>query len=188
MCSGRKNAIINLRFVCHAFDAILKPYVFKTIQLEFSGFVKNKSSQQITDNVEPDCLPSIGRFTKALFLDLMLVRDSEEMESLNNACSSIIHNFPELGPVLKSLDQLTMGATTFDERDYGGVIQVWILINPCIRNWRFGLHNLKMLINRLRGCSIGLQICTASSLASRFRFFAIVVAQPPYFLLRHSNV
>jgi hypothetical protein len=41
-CRCEKNAILPLRFVCRSFDAILKPYVFKTIQLEFSRFLRQR--------------------------------------------------------------------------------------------------------------------------------------------------
>jgi hypothetical protein len=42
MCRCDKNAILPLRLVCKGFDEILKPYVFKTIQLEFSRFLRQR--------------------------------------------------------------------------------------------------------------------------------------------------
>ncbi len=42
MCRCEKNTILPLRLVCKAFDGILKPYVFKTIQLEFSRFLRQR--------------------------------------------------------------------------------------------------------------------------------------------------
>jgi hypothetical protein len=42
MCRCEKNSILPLRLVCKAFDEILKPYVFKTIQLEFSRFLRQR--------------------------------------------------------------------------------------------------------------------------------------------------
>jgi hypothetical protein len=42
MSRCEKNTILPLRLVCKAFDEILKPYVFKTIQLEFSRFLRQR--------------------------------------------------------------------------------------------------------------------------------------------------
>ena len=42
MCRCEKNSILPLRLVCKVFDSLLRPYVFKTIQLEFSRFLRQR--------------------------------------------------------------------------------------------------------------------------------------------------
>ena len=69
MCHCEKNTIIPLRLVCKAFDAVLKPYVFKTLQLEFSKFLRNG------DKPDTKSLDRVGEFCQAVYLDMMIVRD-----------------------------------------------------------------------------------------------------------------
>jgi hypothetical protein len=105
MCRCEKNAILPLRLVCKAFDGILKPYVFKTIQLEFSRFLRQRrgalgaswdEAGQVVKGLEGhgsgldgvwgdeaiwklrldrEGLRRVGGCCEALYLDLMVVRD-----------------------------------------------------------------------------------------------------------------
>lgn len=99
-----KNTILPLRLVCKAFDEILKPYVFKTIQLEFSRFLRQRrGSNEAKDDegklvrglhghgsgldgiwgneeiwklrMDREGLRRVGGYCEALYLDLMVVRD-----------------------------------------------------------------------------------------------------------------
>jgi hypothetical protein len=74
MCRHDKNLVLPLRLVCKAFDAALKPYIFKTVQLEFSRFLKDA-----TPNT--DSLARVGHLCGAVYMDMMVVRD-EGMVSL----------------------------------------------------------------------------------------------------------
>ena len=69
MCRCEKNAVLPHRLVCKAFDNALKPFIFKTVQLEFSRFLKNDRTPKI------DSLERVGGICEALYLDMMVVRD-----------------------------------------------------------------------------------------------------------------
>jgi hypothetical protein len=69
MCRCDKNIILNLRLVCKAFDVALRPYSFKTIQLEFSRFLRHEPTPDI------NALEHVGALCHAVYMDLMVVRD-----------------------------------------------------------------------------------------------------------------
>lgn len=69
MCRCNKNNIFPLRLVCKAFDAFLKPYIFKTIQLEFSKFMRHAPTHDFKS------LDTVGKLCQAMYLDMMVVRD-----------------------------------------------------------------------------------------------------------------
>jgi hypothetical protein len=69
MCRCNKNNIFPLRLVCKAFDAFLKPYIFKTIQLEFSKFLRYAATPELKS------LETVGKLCQAVYLDMMVVRD-----------------------------------------------------------------------------------------------------------------
>lgn len=69
MCRGDKNTIIELRHVCKAFDVVLKPYIFKTVQLEFSRFLRHEGTPSLR------ALERVGNICESIYLDMMIVRD-----------------------------------------------------------------------------------------------------------------
>lgn len=69
LCRCEKNMVMPLRLVCRAFDAALRQYVFKCVQLEFSRFRKDAPAMDV------GALGRIGGLAEALYLDLMVVRD-----------------------------------------------------------------------------------------------------------------
>lgn len=69
MCRCDKNKILPLRLVCRAFDTALKPYIFKTVQLEFSRFLRDAPRPKLEE------LARVGQLCDALYLDMMVVRD-----------------------------------------------------------------------------------------------------------------
>jgi hypothetical protein len=69
MCACDKNTILPLRRVCKAFDDALRPYLFKTVQLEFSRFLRNTMKPEI------EYLVPLGHLCEAFYLDMMVVRD-----------------------------------------------------------------------------------------------------------------
>jgi hypothetical protein len=75
MCRADKNDIFPLRLVCKAFDAFLKPYIFKTIQLEFSKFLRHAPTPDLKS------LETVGDLCQALYLDMMVVRDEGKLQS-----------------------------------------------------------------------------------------------------------
>lgn len=70
MCRCEKNKVLPLRNVSKAFNAALKPYVLKTIQLEFSRFLRAGPELLCRE-----ALRDIGGFCQAVYLDMMVVRD-----------------------------------------------------------------------------------------------------------------
>lgn len=77
---SNKNELMKLRLVCKQFDAILREYVCKTAQLEFSRLVRGEPT--------PDTLtvPTFGHLVQALHCDMMVIRD-QGMSS----CPSVVY-------------------------------------------------------------------------------------------------
>jgi hypothetical protein len=72
-----KNALLELRTVCRLFDHVLKPFVLHTLQLEFTRM--DKISQKKRRPLCPAALQRIGPSCRALYLDMMVVRDEGTM-------------------------------------------------------------------------------------------------------------
>jgi hypothetical protein len=73
LCRGEKNVLFPLRLVNKRFDFIVREYVFKTIQLDFSSFIKGHSTPKF------ESLQDVGQFSHALYCDMMVVRDQGMM-------------------------------------------------------------------------------------------------------------
>jgi hypothetical protein len=71
---GPKNAVLDLRLVCRVFDQILKPFVCRTLDLEFSRLSKTSGETP----PQMDALQTIGYHCKSLYIDLMVLRDDSE--------------------------------------------------------------------------------------------------------------
>jgi hypothetical protein len=69
MCQCEKNTLLPLRRVCKAFDDVLKPLIFKTIQLEFSRFARGKAAPAI------ESIARVGDLCNAVYVDMMVIRD-----------------------------------------------------------------------------------------------------------------
>lgn len=111
MSSCEKNAILNLRFVCKGFDAVLKPYIFKTLQLEFSRFLSYRRRQVLELEgsgrgeaedlaaLREKALEDVAPLTGSVYIDMMVVRDE-------GACTAslvqICHGKVERGLVIES--------------------------------------------------------------------------------------
>jgi hypothetical protein len=67
-----KNSLLQLRTVSKLFDEVLKPYVLRTLQLEFTRLDKAHRRQR---PLAEDALRRVGGLCHALYLDMMLVRD-----------------------------------------------------------------------------------------------------------------
>jgi len=76
MCHFDKNHTLPLRLVCKAFDTSLRPIVCRTLQLEFSKFLRNESAPRFED------LGGVGIFCQAIYLDMMVIRD----EGISSPC------------------------------------------------------------------------------------------------------
>lgn len=69
LCKCEKNTLLPLRLVCKAFDAGLRPYIFKCIQLEFSRFSRSHPG------LDEVALERVGWLAEAVYVDVMVVRD-----------------------------------------------------------------------------------------------------------------
>jgi hypothetical protein len=78
-----KNEILPLRLVCKSFDDALKPYIFKTIPLEFSKFLRNAQTPDLR------YLQDVGRLSQAVYLNMMVIRDEGMLESILQSLGSL---------------------------------------------------------------------------------------------------
>ncbi|KAF8847131.1 hypothetical protein BDZ45DRAFT_351750 [Acephala macrosclerotiorum] len=124
LCKCEKNTLIPLRLVCKAFDAGLRPYIFKCIQLEFSRFRRNLKP------LDEGALQRVGGLADALYVDVMVVRDEEEIDRLTQVFRGLIPKLPEMAPLLESLRKHCMNETTFDEIDFRRVVETALANTP----------------------------------------------------------
>lgn len=73
MCRSDKNLTLDLRLVCKAFDAIVRPYILKTVQLDFTRFRRQGPKPSVA------ALASSGAFCEAVYLDMMIVREEGQL-------------------------------------------------------------------------------------------------------------
>ncbi|KAL5314265.1 hypothetical protein ACEPPN_018690 [Leptodophora sp. 'Broadleaf-Isolate-01'] len=133
MCERQKNTILNLRFVCKAFDMALRPYAFKTLQLEFSRFLRNRPTPGRQN------LVGVGGICEALYLDMMVVRDEEEINRLSSVFHGLLKKVPEMIPLLDSLRRYCLNDTTFDETDFRRVIHEVLEVTPNMKRLKLNL-------------------------------------------------
>lgn len=157
MCRSEKNTILPLRLVCKAFDRALRPYIFKTMQLEFSRFARDKPA------LDPKAVERVGDLCNALYIDMMVIRDDgmllmsapgvdawdlffshfnpsetsfansrlpEEITRLSQIFQGIIGKVPEMTILLNSLRKYCMNENTFDETDFKRVTDVVLQSTP----------------------------------------------------------
>lgn len=122
-CRDFKNQVLKLRFVSKHFDTFLRPYLFRTIQLESTKFLdageegkgKGKGSE-VSTNI--DALRNVGQWCQALYCDMMVIRDEDEVERLLQMFQQVVNDVPGLSPLLNSFRKYTMREGFFDENDY----------------------------------------------------------------------
>jgi hypothetical protein len=66
---SEKNLLLPLRLVNKRFDFVLREYLFRTIQLDFSRFSREKTAPQMSN------LAVIGHLCQSLYCDMMVIRD-----------------------------------------------------------------------------------------------------------------
>ncbi|TVY65580.1 hypothetical protein LSUE1_G008699 [Lachnellula suecica] len=109
-----KNSVVPLRLVCKAFDILLRPYIFKTVQLEFTRFLK--------DFQNTDSLSRVGHLCGSVYVDVMVVRDEDEISRLTDLFQNLASKVPEMQPLLMDLRRHTLNESTFDETDFRRVL------------------------------------------------------------------
>ena len=66
---SEKNSLLPLRLVNKRFDFILREYMFKTVQLDFSRFARGETAPQMSS------LADVGHLCQSLYCDMMVIRD-----------------------------------------------------------------------------------------------------------------
>jgi hypothetical protein len=66
---SEKNVLLPLRLVNKRFDFILREYMFKTVQLDFSRFARGETAPQMGS------LAAVGHLCQSLYCDMMVIRD-----------------------------------------------------------------------------------------------------------------
>ncbi len=66
---SEKNVLLPLRLVNKRFDFILREYMFKTVQLDFSRFARGETAPQMSS------LAAVGHLCQSLYCDMMVIRD-----------------------------------------------------------------------------------------------------------------
>ncbi|KAH7403775.1 hypothetical protein BKA64DRAFT_744314 [Cadophora sp. MPI-SDFR-AT-0126] len=133
MCEREKNTILNLRLVCKAFDMALRTCAFKTIQLEFSRFLRNAPTPEV------ESLVGVGSICEAVYLDMMVVRDEEEISRLSSVFHGLLRKVPEMIPLLDSLRRYCLNDSTFDETDFRRVTEDVLQFTPNMKRLKLNL-------------------------------------------------
>ncbi|QSZ28906.1 hypothetical protein DSL72_003412 [Monilinia vaccinii-corymbosi] len=120
MCRCDKNGVLDLRLVCKVFNEILKPSIFKTIQLEFSRFCRFRDVDDNQNRLET--LQSIASLSSSLYIDTMVVRDPDEIDHLKDVFNTIIVKVPEMAEMIESLRNYCLHKNTFMEEDYNRLV------------------------------------------------------------------
>ncbi|KFX99637.1 hypothetical protein O988_03727 [Pseudogymnoascus sp. VKM F-3808] len=107
-----KNDILPFRLVCKVFNELLREDLLKTVQLDFSRLERNGKPLDLK------YLEGAAEFCDAIYVDLTIIRDDDEILRLQNAFASIVDKFPEMNDVFDSLRRYCMGPASFDESDF----------------------------------------------------------------------
>ncbi|CAD6446765.1 70453b71-9b86-444e-a33c-34edcf92859c [Sclerotinia trifoliorum] len=137
MCRCDKNGVLNLRLVCQAFNKILRPSIFKTIQLEFTRFIQFRDIDGYPDRLET--LQNITSLPSSINLDMTVVRDPDEIDRLKDAFDSIVTRVPEMADMIESLRNYCLHVDTFTEEDYGRLIRRVFHSGPQITRLKLSL-------------------------------------------------
>ncbi|KAH6678238.1 hypothetical protein B0J14DRAFT_317728 [Halenospora varia] len=133
ICQNRKNDVLPLRLVCKAFDTALRPIIFRTIQLEFSRFFEDQQQLYIGS------LGKIGPLCEAIYLDMMIIREEDEIARLKEIFSPIAKKVQELYPILDSLRTYCMSDSSFDESHFRRLLETVLNSTPHMRRMKLNL-------------------------------------------------
>ncbi|KAL3427848.1 hypothetical protein PVAG01_01357 [Phlyctema vagabunda] len=133
LCRTEKNVILPLRLVCSAFDQVLRPYIFKTLQLEFSRFARDKIPPS------SEAIKRVGDLCTAVHIDMMVIRDEEEISRLSQIFRGILGKVPEMTTLLDSLRKYCMNENTFEAADFRRVTNVVLHSTPHMTRLKLNL-------------------------------------------------
>ncbi|KAM3075700.1 hypothetical protein ACMFMG_007831 [Clarireedia jacksonii] len=116
MSGSDKNSILNLRLVCKAFDRYLKQSALKTIQLDFTRIHRFRKIER--NIARRTSLFRINPFIENVYIDMTIVRDSNEIKALTQSLDSVRCYSSKMEDLLESLQKYCLKEATFTEKDY----------------------------------------------------------------------
>ncbi|KXJ92025.1 hypothetical protein Micbo1qcDRAFT_233361 [Microdochium bolleyi] len=130
---GDKNSLLAMRTVCRLFDDVLQPFTLRTLQLEFTRLDKLGRSRRPPDE---GALERIGHLCRALYLDMMVVRDEGEVRYL----ARIFHSIPSMEPFVSKLrTRYCMNDDSFTEVEYREHLGMLLRYTPNMAATRLNL-------------------------------------------------
>ncbi|THV55811.1 hypothetical protein BGAL_0003g00530 [Botrytis galanthina] len=121
MCRDHKSQLLDLRLVCKAFDQGLKSSIFKTTSLEFSRFIRFRNIDDNPDELK--ALKDIASLSSSMYIDMMITRDTDEIDQLKETFNAIYAAVPEMADLIDSLRSYCLNKTTFTEEDYSRLLR-----------------------------------------------------------------
>ncbi|KAI0128045.1 hypothetical protein F4776DRAFT_629025 [Hypoxylon sp. NC0597] len=121
---GNKNGLLKLRTTCRLFDEVLKPFALRTLQLEFTRL--DRTERRLRPPNE-DALRRVGPLCRALYLDMMVVRDEGEVKFLGDMFAQV----PTMNSFVSTLrHRYCMNDASFTEIDYRNQLGVMLEYAP----------------------------------------------------------
>ncbi|KAI5925408.1 hypothetical protein F4810DRAFT_660431 [Camillea tinctor] len=107
-----KNHALSLRTTCRLFDKALKPVTLRTLQLEYTRLDRTERSARPPDE---NALRRVGHLCRALYLDMMVMRDIGEVNYLKQAFARV----PQMHPFVYMLsERYCLNELSFTEIEY----------------------------------------------------------------------
>ncbi|PHH73440.1 hypothetical protein CDD80_3821 [Ophiocordyceps camponoti-rufipedis] len=113
---GAKNQVLKLRLVCRTFERTLKPFVCRTLGLDFSRL------SRLSGFPRPriDALQTIGYHCTSLYVDLMVLRDDLEVEFLETVFARV----PSMDDFCRTMQsKYCLSDSSFTELEYLDTLQ-----------------------------------------------------------------
>ncbi|KAM3551512.1 hypothetical protein MY1884_007686 [Beauveria asiatica] len=109
--TAAKNHVLTTRLVCRDFNHLLRPIGCRTLNLDSTRL--NKHSKH--SKPRPEGLQTIGHRCKALHIDMTVLRDDYEVETL----STLLQNLPSMDAFCRALrHKYSFSETAFTEHDF----------------------------------------------------------------------
>ncbi|PFH57245.1 hypothetical protein XA68_15316 [Ophiocordyceps unilateralis] len=116
IAQGAKNQVLKLRLVCRTFERTLKPFVCRTLGLDFSRL------SRLSGFPRPriDALQTIGYHCTSLYVDLMVLRDDLEVEFLETVFARV----PSMDDFCRTMQsKYCLSHSSFTELEYLDTLQ-----------------------------------------------------------------
>ncbi|KAJ2896807.1 uncharacterized protein MKZ38_005217 [Zalerion maritima] len=132
----QKNKIFPLRRVCRTFDKILAPILLKTLQLDFIRLDRAWSRSNGGFHIAPHALVPRGSLAQALYVDTMVVRDTDELDYMDQLFRDV-EPMQVYIPMLRR--QYCMNESTFTPAEFRQKLGQILLYTPNVERFRLNL-------------------------------------------------